>query len=484
MSSDTFDYIIVGAGVAGTVVASRLHERDPSLKVLLIEAGPDASKTSLAETVSIPSRVGLLKGSELDWDYATVPQKHLDGREIYAGGGKGLGGSSIINFGLWTRGHSADYDTWADMVGSLRFSFKGMLPYFKKTETHYDPSAPPEFHGHHGPVFTSSVSFSGRNYALREPIRDAWAELGITKPDDINNGLPMGLAEIVESRTKGLRVIASAAYPLTGITVLTSIMARRVLFTSKDSKPRATGVELADGRTFSCTREVILSAGSLRTPQLLLLSGIGPASELSKHAIPQIFESQDVGRNLWDHLGVPQLWELQPKYAALASSVGSPSWIDPKFDHGIPLDWHTTWTVPTSGLKSALEKDLGHEVPESHPLLREPRGHVAPLLRYIGFPMDGTRITSLALNYLPTSRGTVTLRSVDVNEKPAIDHCHYETEADRYRLREAVRMISRCMNTKAGKEMARGEVVPDGMQAVMERSTDGDIDRLVRANSL
>ncbi|KAF8850853.1 putative glucose dehydrogenase [Acephala macrosclerotiorum] len=435
MSSDTFDYIVVGGGVGGTVITSRIHERDPSLKILLIEAGPDPTKTSLAESASIPARVGLLKGSELDWNYTSVPQTHLDGREIYAGAGKGLGGGSIINHGLWARGHSAEYDAWADMVGSPRFSFEGMLPYFKKTETHHDPSATPQFHGHHGPVFTASVSSSGRNYALRQPIREAWAELGITKAEDINNGGTVGLAEIVESRTKGLRVIAPAAYPLTNITVLTSTLAHRVLFTTRNGKSTATGVEVADGRTFSCAREVILSAGSLRTPQLLLFLGIGPASELKNHSIPQITESPDVGRNLWEHLG------------------------------------------------SALEKDLGHSVPDSHPLLREPRSHVALLFNYLGFPMDGTRITSYALDYLPTSHGTVTLKIRDPNENPLIDHHHYETEADRYRIREAVRMIWRCMSTKAGKEMVVREVVTEGMMAVSGESTDEDIDKLVKASS-
>jgi choline dehydrogenase-like flavoprotein len=479
MASDTFDYIVVGGGIAGTVIASRLHERKPALKILLIEAGPDSHKTALAEITANPTKVGQLKGSELDWDYTTVPQPGLDNREIYAGAGKALGGSSVINYGVWTRGHSVDYDTWASIVDSPRFSWKGMLPYFNKTETHFDSSASERVHGHHGPILTASVSSSGRNYILREPLRDAWAEIGITQPKDINDGSPLGMAEMVEARTKGKRVIAAAAYLLEGITILSSTIAKRVVFTTKNGKAIATGVELADGQTYHCTNEVILSAGAFRTPQLLLLSGIGPASELSKHGIPQVVESPDVGKNLWDHLGAIQQWKLTPKYSALASSAGSPLWTDPKFETGNAMDYYTTSSVPYPGLRTALEKDSASDfVMDS--LTKTERCHVAFIVQYFGLPVDGTSIMTYILNGIPTSRGTVSLRSADVNEKPVIDNHHFETEADRYRLRTAIRMMLKMLNTKAGKEMVVGEVLPDGVKAVGEESSDEEIDKRIK----
>ncbi|KAE8446663.1 hypothetical protein EG329_011706 [Mollisiaceae sp. DMI_Dod_QoI] len=486
MSYDTYDYIIVGGGIAGTVVASRLHKRDPSLKVLLIEAGPDSSKTSLAAITEVPTQVALLRGSELDWNNATVPQKHLDNREVYSGGGKALGGGSVINYGIWARGQSTDYDIWASTVGSSRFSWEGMLPYFKKTETHYDRSASPEYHGHHGPVSTASVSSSGRNYALRDPIREAWSELGITQPEDINNGSPLGLAEVVEARTKGQRVIASAAYPLTGTTVLSSTLVHRVLITTKNGKPTATGVELADGRTYSCTREVIISCGSFRTPQVLLLSGIGPSSQLSKHSIPQIVENPHVGRNLWDHLAAIQQWKLQPEYAKLASSIGSPAWTDPRLETGSPIDWFTTSSVPIPDLKEALSRDLadGQLSEDANPLLSEPRCHLGLVVQYVGMPLDGTSIITYALNLLPTSRGTVELKSRDPNERPLIDNHHYETEADRYRIREAVRLIYKMMNTKKGREMVIGEAVPEGRKGLSAESSDEEIDAVLKMSAM
>lgn len=154
---------------------------------------------------------------------------------------------------------------------------------------------------------------------------------------------------MVEARTQGERVIASAAYPLNGITVLSSTLAQRVIFTTFNGKPKATGVELSDGRRFNCSKEVTLSAGAFRSPQLLLLSGIGTISELNKHGIHQVLESPDVGRNLWDHIGVFQGWKLSPTHASLASSAGSLAWTDPRFELetqwiGIPRQVFLPWS--------------------------------------------------------------------------------------------------------------------------------------------
>lgn len=132
-------------------------------------------------------------------------------------------------------------------------------------------------------------------------MRAAWEDLGIKEVDDINAGSPLGMADIVESRNQGQRVVASAAYSLEGVTVITSTIARRVIISSSKV---AIGIELADGGIFTARREVVLSTGSIRTPQLLMLSGIGAAEELKRHGIEQVVDAAEVGRNLWDHLGL------------------------------------------------------------------------------------------------------------------------------------------------------------------------------------
>jgi choline dehydrogenase-like flavoprotein len=222
------------------------------------------------------------------------------------------------------RGDEKDYNDWARLVGDERWNWEGFLPYFCKTEAHFNASDSSKYHGHAGPVPTAPVTSSGRKYPLRDLVRGAWQELGIKGVDDINAGSPLGKADIVESRNQGRRVIASAAYSLEGVTVITSTIARRVIISSSKV---ATSVELADGRIFTAKREVILSAGSIRTPQLSMLSGIGAAGELEKHRIEQIVDAPEVGRNLWNHLGL--IVTYKPRHPEIGAAVESPKWIDP-----------------------------------------------------------------------------------------------------------------------------------------------------------
>jgi choline dehydrogenase-like flavoprotein len=187
---------------------------------------------------------------------------------------------------------------------------------------------------------------------------------------DINGGSPLGLAEIIESHTKGQRVIASTAYLLNGVTGMSSTLARKIII-SQDGKNVEKGVELADGRKLAAEREVILSAGSLRTPQILMLSGIGPAEELQRHSIKQVVDSPEVGKTLWDHLALAQLWKL--RHPEIGAAVGSPQFTDPAFMNGNPMDWLTTTSVPHEGLKAALFRDLDGPVQNDHPLLVSPK---------------------------------------------------------------------------------------------------------------
>ncbi|RDW95014.1 hypothetical protein BP5796_00777 [Coleophoma crateriformis] len=483
--SEVYDYIVVGAGIGGTVVASRLHERDPNLKILVLEAGQDATNNPL---VPSPLTVALLQGTEVDWSFETAPQKHLDGSRLPLPSGKAVGGSSVINWGVWTRGDAQDYDDWAALVGDQRWSYQGLLPYFRKTEHYHDGGKSVESHGYDGTVPTASVSSSRRNYVFREPLKAAWAKIGVEYNPDVNSGSQLGLAEVVEARNDGSRVISSSVYPLAGVELLTDKLVRRIIIDSQGTKKVATGVELVDGTVYHAKQEVILSAGALQTPKILLLSGIGPAEQLQHHGINQIVDSPEVGKNHWDHFGLRTHWKL--KNPGLGASMGSPEWKDPAFMKGNPMDWFVFRDAPPEELAAALVADgvPAAEV-KHHSLVKRPRCHSWSIMQYLGvslanpvIPMDGSHVQTAVLCTLPTSRGTVTLASNDPSAKPIVDPNYYSTEADRYRLRQALRILLKALTeTSEGQDMVAHLVLPDGCADLSPNSVDDDIDEVAQS---
>lgn len=488
-----YDYIIIGGGVAGCALAARLAEKDSSLKILLIEAGANAAAHPLTST---PLACFGAHFSDLDWAYTTVPQKHLNERKSYLGAGKALGGGSATNYGSWTRGNAADFDQWAKLVDNNGWSYDGLLPYLRKSETHFDAQANPGVHGSHGPIYNSSVSAShpDRKYGLREPLRAAWERLGVEYIPDGNSGSPLGLAELTENWDKGRRQIASEVYGVfqkEGITVLTETTVARVLIhPSQDGgQPVATGVETIGGQKFHASKEVIISAGAYRTPQILLLSGIGPRDELAKHDITPVagVDSPDVGRNLHEHFSFTQWWKLRHPERGL--SMGTPLWNNSAYASGLPCDWIVTQQAPREDLKHALKVD-GEEL-NSHPCLSAKASHIETLIVYapalanivgVDIPMDGTHIASAVLVMVPTSRGRISLTSPDPSDAPMIDPNFYATETDRTILRAGVRQVLRLFqDTPEGKDMVESEATGPGFKPLSLDSTDEDIDVQVRA---
>ncbi|OCL02395.1 GMC oxidoreductase [Glonium stellatum] len=477
------DIIIVGGGTAGCVAASRLREKHPSFSILLIEAGPDVINHP---HISSPAEAALLHGSDLDWNYLTVPQRHLDGKPRYNCGVRGLSGGTIINSGGWIRGDARDYDEWAREVNDRRWSYDGLLPYFKRSEHCFNPDADPSQHGFDGPIHTASVTSSGRNYPLRQPILSAWSRLGLSFNPDANNGYPQGIAELVENWRDGKRQIASVAYPLHGVQILTNTVVRRIIL---DEHRVAVGVECTGQRhLLRLGGEIVLSAGAYRTPQLLMLSGIGDPEQLSKHDIPVLANLPGVGKNLHDHLMFFRYWKLRHPERGLA--LGSPLFNDPAYVKGGPLDWIVTSPVPISGLKVALEKDEDKPVPLNHPLITGPRSHLEMAVLYAAFgseliglqiPLDGTSIMTHCMACLPTSRGSVTLGSTDPAGPPIIDPNYYATETDRFVVREGWRTASRLMlETPEGQEMVSAEIVPPGHICLSSTAPDDLIDERIR----
>lgn len=294
---------------------------------------------------------------------------------------------------------------------------------------------------------------------------------------DGNSGSPQGLAELVENRNEGKRQLASSVYPLEGIKVLTDTLVARILVTAK----KATGVELADGQVISAKREVILSAGAYRTPQVLLLSGIGPLQDLAGHGITQTVDLPGVGQNLHDHMSVALWWKLRNPEEGYA--LGSPKFNNPNFAKGTPLDWVATETVPHEELKAALVAD-GEEVNDDHPLLSPPRSHVESLLVYVAankanpvIAVDGSHVTTTVFGLLPTSRGSVTLASSDPNAPPVIDPNYFATESDRYVLRWGLRkMVRVLLDTKEGQSFIEGETASEGQRPLDSQATDAELD--------
>ncbi|KAG7006551.1 hypothetical protein G7Y79_00014g037260 [Physcia stellaris] len=182
---------IVEGGTAGCVLASRLLEHDPSPVVLVIEAGSDVTTHP---HIDKPLESAKLHFSDIDYKYFTVPQKHLDNEPRYACGVQALSGAVAISSGGWIRGDQLDYAEWARQVSDERWSYEGLLPYFRRSEHHFDPDADPERHGFEGPMHT--VSSSGRRYALRDTVLKAWKHIGLKEIPDANNGAPQGVAEV------------------------------------------------------------------------------------------------------------------------------------------------------------------------------------------------------------------------------------------------------------------------------------------------
>ncbi|KAK8073399.1 hypothetical protein PG994_004298 [Apiospora phragmitis] len=331
-------YIVVGGGIAGSVVSSRLLEQNPSSKILLIEAGPDVSNRT--DIVYINS-TNLIMG-DFDYNYQTVPQANLGNRQIANPSGRALGGGFVINSGGWTRGSSLDYDLWADTVGDQGWSYSGQLPYFRKSEDHCD-SKHPDQHGHGGPIHVASVTCTGRNYPLRDKVLDSWHEAGVDSLPDLdgNAGRILGVGELYENRRDGKRQIASSAYSLEGVTVLTETLMESITLTKgDDGSTQATGLRLANGTEYRAKR-VVASAGAYRTPQLLLLSGIGPSETLAQRGIEKKVDLPDVGQNLADHVVLINLWRLKDPSHGYALGSGNPLFDEPQFGLGNANDFVT-----------------------------------------------------------------------------------------------------------------------------------------------
>ena len=401
--SDEFDVVVVGAGSAGCAVAGRLTE-DPSLTVLLLEAG---GSDDVLE-VHVPAGCYKVWRTRRDWNYTTEPQPGLDGRKLFWPRGKLLGGSSSINAMIYMRGAKADYDEWAELTGDPSWSYDNVLPVFRRMED--NARGADEYHGVGGPLRVEDLR--SPHPWTRAVVQSAVAA-GYPRNDDFNGAAQEGVGQYQVTQKRGRRWSAADAYlhpamQRPNLTVRTGALTTRVLI----GGGRATGVEYRSGgrvHTARARREVVLSGGAINTPQLLLLSGIGPADHLREVGVDVVHDLPGVGGGLQDHPLVPVVSNVRSgtSLRLAESPVNLALW---KAMGRGPL----TSNLAESGLFTRSSPELSEPDLQFHflPVKFWKQAEIDP---------DAEAFSTLVVLVRVHSRGSVRLRSADPTWAPAID---------------------------------------------------------------
>ena len=433
----THDYVIVGAGTAGCVLANRLSA-DPDASVLLLEAGGKDDYFWIDIPVGYLYTIG---NPRTDWCYKIEPDPGLNGRTIGYARGRVLGGCSSINAMIYMRGQKSDYDHWASL-GNRGWGWDDVLPVFKRSED-YQHGAD-EFHGVGGELRVEERRVS---WEILDAWREAAAECGIPKIAEFNRGDNFGNAYFQMNQRSGRRWSGTKAFlrPVMhrpNLTVRTDAQVRRLAVETSDAGPHATGVELVTGERLAARREVILAAGAIGSPQILQLSGIGPGTLLQGHGIEVVHDLAGVGENLHDHLQIRSIYKVK-NTVTLNQRVNSPFG---KAAMGLEYLLFKTGplTMPPSQLGAFARSD------PSRPSANI-EWHVQPLsLDKFGDPLHGfNAITPSVANLQPTSRGHVRIKDPAPLQAPALTLNYLSTEEDRQVAVAGLRFTRRIMAARA-----------------------------------